>query len=47
MWKKKENTFMKWFTIILILIFLIGTLWTGAMVMFWPLQAPTSAETSK
>ena len=33
--KKKENTVMKWFTIFLIVVFLIWTFGTGAMVVLW------------
>jgi len=34
--KKTTNSFMKWFTIILIIVFLLWTLGTWILVLSWP-----------
>jgi len=44
--EKKQNTFVKWFTIILILVFLVGSIGTG-IIAFLPSNPSTTNSTSK
>jgi len=43
--ENKKNTFIKWFTIFLILVFLAWTLWTWVLVLSWP--SNQNQETTK
>ena len=41
--KEKNNTLVKWFTIFLIVVFVIWMVWTGIVALF-PNAAPNSGD---